>query len=133
MQSYAPPQRHSALFPASAASAREARRFVLGVLEGAGVDDPLLSDRLTLATSELVSNALVHAGSPVEVEVTVDREAITVEVADRSAALPQRTPRPVMSTHGRGLVLVDALAAAWGVGSAPAGPGKTVWVQVTRD
>jgi anti-sigma regulatory factor (Ser/Thr protein kinase) len=125
-------QRRSAVFPASLGSAREARRFVEATLEGAGVEDPALSDRLTLATSELVTNAVVHARSEVEVRITVDDDVVWLEVADRSASLPERMPPSVTSTHGRGLVLVDALAGRWGVAPASAGRGKSVWVEVSR-
>lgn len=126
------PQRYSAAFPASLGSAREARRFVEAALGRAGVQDQALADRLTLATSELVTNAVVHAGSEAEVQITVDQAFVWLEVADKSAALPERTPPSVTSTQGRGLVLVDALARAWGVAPASAGFGKSVWVQVSR-
>ena len=132
MTRYAEAQRYSALFPVSLGSAREARRFVEETLDEAGVEDRVLAERVTLATSELVTNAVVHARSPVEVHVTVDRDSVWVEVADTSAALPERTLPPVTSTHGRGLVLVDALSVAWGVAPASTGPGKSVWVQVSR-
>lgn len=126
------PRRYSALFPASAGSARDARRFVEAALEGARVEDQALSDRLILATSELVTNAVIHAGSEAEVQITVDQDSVWVEVTDRSTALPEPMSPRVTSTHGRGLVLVDAVARAWGVTPASAGFGKSVWVQVSR-
>ncbi|WP_308120631.1 ATP-binding protein [Streptomyces bambusae] len=88
-----------------------------------------LADVAELLTTELVTNALVHTDQGAEVSATLDSGRLRVEVRDHTA----RRPRPYVptaddGTHGRGLVLVDALADAWGVD--PLGGGKVVWFEL---
>jgi DNA-binding NarL/FixJ family response regulator len=110
-------------------SARAARRFVTQALTGAEDDD--LTDTVTLLVSELVTNAVVHAGSDVEVLVRLTATAARVEVTDASARAV--APRAAASddASGRGLALVGSLARRWGVRPVPGG-GKTVWFEVDR-
>lgn len=109
-------------------SAGEARRFVATTLEE-WADGPLL-ETVTLLTSELVTNAIVHAGSEVDVVVRLTDEAARVEVTDRSDLPP--APRVAgEETSGRGLALVEALARRWGTRRQLTG-GKTVWFEVPR-
>ena len=109
-------------------SAGEARRFVATALEE-WAEGPLL-ETVTLLTSELVSNAIVHAGSKVDVVVQLTDEAARVEVTDRSDLPP--APRAAgEETSGRGLALVEALARRWGTRRRLSG-GKTVWFEVGR-
>jgi hypothetical protein len=79
----------------------------------------------------VVTNAVVHASSDVEVLVRLTADAAVVEVTDTSDTAP--TPRVAADedTSGRGMALVDALARSWGVRPAPGG-GKTVWFEVAR-
>jgi DNA-binding NarL/FixJ family response regulator len=110
-------------------SAGEARRFVATALEGWQLG-PLL-ETVTLLTSELVTNAILHAGSEVDVVVRLTGEAARVEVTDRSDLPPApRTPAEEESS-GRGLSLVEALARRWGTRRLVSG-GKTVWFEVPR-
>jgi CheY-like chemotaxis protein len=113
----------------NAASPRAARRFVTEALRMWDLDE--LADSVTLLVSELVTNAIVHAGSDVEVLVRLTGETACVEVTDSSEAPP--TPREAMldETSGRGLALVEAMARRWGVRRLPDG-GKTVWFEVDR-
>ena len=112
-----------------ASSAARARRFVESVLRS--TDDPVvvgLEDTVTLLTSELVANAVLHAGGHIDVHVDVDRGVVRVRVSDRGPGLPARKPDESGATTGRGLVLVDRLARVWGVDRD--GPRKTVWFEV---
>jgi DNA-binding NarL/FixJ family response regulator len=109
---------------------RAARRFVTQALTGFD-DEGDLTDTVTLLVSELVTNAVLHAGSDVEVMVRLTATAARIEVTDDSAEAI--APRDATSEEdsGRGLALVGSLAQRWGVRPAPGG-GKTVWFEVTR-
>ena len=118
-------------FEQDAQSARAARRFVAQVLTGWDDEDSDLLDTVTLLVSELVTNAVIHAGSDVEVMVRLTSTAARIEVTDASAdsIAPRDAGREEDS--GRGLALVGSLAQRWGVRPA-AGGGKTVWFEVNR-
>jgi anti-sigma regulatory factor (Ser/Thr protein kinase) len=82
-----------------------------------------------LLVSELVTNAVRHAGSPLTVAVSIGRAAVRVEVRDRSPRLPAlREQHKAEDEWGRGLVLVDALANRWGAERLPS--GKRVWFEL---
>lgn len=110
------------------ASASAARRFVRAALTGADHGPPsaeLLDDAL-LIVSELVTNAVLHAGTDVVVAVSCLRDSWHIEVRDSSTdhrLLPR--PESTTATGGRGLALVDAYARSWGVERHPS--GKSVW------
>jgi DNA-binding NarL/FixJ family response regulator len=119
----------STSFAGDPRSAGEARRFVAKTLEDWQLG-PLL-DTVTLLTSELVTNAIVHAGSEVDVVVRLTGEAARVEVTDRSAAPPEPRVAGESDSSGRGLALVEALARRWGTRRLASG-GKTVWFEIAR-
>jgi anti-sigma regulatory factor (Ser/Thr protein kinase) len=107
-----------------------ARRLVRAALEagGAQVD----ADVAVLLTSEVVSNALLHARSPMILSVNVERNAVRVAVHDASPASPHvRNYSPTAGT-GRGLHLIDALASHWGQHAAENGTGKWVWFELVE-
>ncbi|MFI5806382.1 ATP-binding protein [Streptomyces sp. NPDC051561] len=84
-----------------------------------------------LLTSELVTNALIHTDCDAELTATLHRSTLRVEVRDYL----ERLPEPKLadcdeSTHGRGLLLVQALADAWGVRMQGRGLGKVVWFEL---
>lgn len=85
---------------------------------------------LEVVTSELVTNAIVHAHSPSVVEVRlVDGECVEVSVTDTDSELPVKRIPYEQHTRGLGLHIVDALCEDWGVRSGATG-GKTVWARV---
>ena len=100
-----------------------ARRFVRDLVLSAG-HERWVGDAL-LGVSELCTNAVLHAHTPFEVTVEVDPDGVCVQVWDDSPALPARRPTDVVSTTGRGLQLLAAVATSSGVQSV--GPTKVVW------
>ena len=113
-------------FPSTPTSAGEARRFVDSVLSEAGLDH--LAYAATMLVSELVANAILHTGTPVSVVVSPDRARARVEIHDGSPQLPIRKNYSTMSGTGRGLVLVERMASAWG--AEPTEDGKVVWFEL---
>jgi len=85
-------------------------------------------DDVLLCVSELAINALLHGVPPhrcFRLELTLTDGVLRVEVHD-SGRGEIRTPDPIPeSDHGRGLLLVAALADDWGVRERD--PGKVVW------
>ena len=112
------------------ASVGVARRFVRDLLDGLdgldGVDEDAL-DTLLLLASELVTNAILHAHTPVELGVCVDGDRALVCVADRMPGSEPLTPRDHSRDRpgGRGLALVADLSDDWGTTTFTG--GKTVW------
>jgi anti-sigma regulatory factor (Ser/Thr protein kinase) len=88
-------------------------------------------DDALLVVSEMVTNAVTHAASPCELRISVSPVAVRVEVVDRGTGTPDPMPPSTTRTGGRGLHLVDALTAAWGVEPQAEG-GKTVWAELLR-
>jgi anti-sigma regulatory factor (Ser/Thr protein kinase) len=110
------------------AAVGEARRFLRRALSDAGVDEEVV-DVVLLLASEVITNAVIHARSSSEIRVMRLPAAVRVEVADTSKALPERRVFDFESASGRGLAIVDAVAARWGVEAIP-GDGKFVWFEV---
>jgi anti-sigma regulatory factor (Ser/Thr protein kinase) len=105
----------------------EARRELRELLRHWG--KPGRSEIAELLTSELVTNALVHTDDDAVLTAVVAPAGLRVEVRDFVARRPElHTPDDDEDTHGRGLVLVESLADAWGV--RPHGVGKSVWFEL---
>ncbi len=123
----------TAAFQPEPAAAAAARRFVRETLNSWQLPcrDDLVSDAVLL-TSELVTNAVVHAGTGIQVVCRLDRASVEVSVLDRHPArmIPDppsgsaRSDRP----SGRGLLLPGALSSSWGVAYGPA--AKVVWFRL---
>ncbi|MFB9592105.1 MULTISPECIES: ATP-binding protein [Streptomyces] len=89
------------------------------------------ADVAELLITEVVTNALVHTDEGAEVSATVRAGRLRVEVRDHAGRLPRpHVPSADDGTHGRGLVLVQALADAWGVDPLTRGRGKVVWFEL---
>lgn len=124
-----PPAAVSRRFPDGPASAAAARRFVRTALDGAARD---LVDTAQLLVSELVTNAVLHARTEVEVSVARLEGRVRVGVGDRRPGrglVPQRCS-PYAGT-GQGLVLVEQLASPFGADGGDG--GKTVWFELWHD
>ena len=114
--------------PADGRSASRSRRIVAQALEEASLED--LIDEALLLVTELVTNAVVHAGTELELEISTDPDRLRVEVSDRSpGTLPSVQEAPSETREGgRGIFLLDALATEWG--TRHFGTGKSVWFQL---
>ena len=128
----------TAAYQAEPAAAAAARRFVRETLRSwplPGYDDrpDTVIDDAVLLTSELVTNAIVHAGTSVHVTCRLSAEAVEIVVLDGKPAqlipdAPRPTGDPAECTSGRGLHLPAELASAWGVTYARA--AKAVWFRI---
>lgn len=103
-----------------------ARRFVMDAVHRLGRD--AAADVAELLTSEVVTNAVLHAGTAVQLRVLGEQGAVRIEVTDGSVAAPARRHYSPEAATGRGLGLVEALATDWG--TTAANGGKTVWFTV---
>lgn len=112
--------------PPRAASASAARRLVAQALEATPY--AVVVDDAVVAVSELVTNALVHAGTEIAVQVRVDERGLLVEVHDGNPQVPVVRRHARESGTGRGLHMVDGLADEWGVYHR--GDGKVVWFRI---
>jgi anti-sigma regulatory factor (Ser/Thr protein kinase) len=109
----------------------DARHFVGARLVNWGLER--VSETAVLLTSEVVSNAILHAGphrsgAGLTVHLYGDSAMVRVEVADWSTNVPVLGDIAVGGLSGRGLVLLDALASSWG--STPNREGKSVWFEI---
>ncbi|MGW7284774.1 ATP-binding protein [Streptomyces sp. NPDC054847] len=124
-------------FTATPRGARLARRLVSHRLHDWGHPyDSAASETMTLIAAELVANAVRHGhvpGRDFHVRLAASPARLRIDVTDtRTVKRPARGTRPDSggAESGRGLVLVEALAADWGVSPRSAAPGKTVWAVV---
>lgn len=126
--------RAAATFEPVGRSVATARGFVRDTLQGWGLAD-LIEDAVVL-TSELVTNAVVHAGTAAEVRCLKDAEGVRVEVVDQhpERVLPLtdigRGQLDISSEGGRGLILCAALASRWG--AEYTATDKCVWFRLTQ-
>jgi DNA-binding NarL/FixJ family response regulator len=119
----------SGRLPADLRSAGEARRIVRETLDGWTDEDRI--DDIILCVSELVTNAVVHAGSSPRVVVHVRPALIHVEISDDSEAHPVMRGAGPEDTSGRGMSILSAFSDRWG-SLRRSGGGKTVWFDVAR-
>jgi anti-sigma regulatory factor (Ser/Thr protein kinase) len=107
--------------PSSVSAARHWVRALLQVNEGEA-----LARDAELCVSELAANAVRHARTDFEVEVTDDAGVVRVAVRDESSGPVRARSAPAFESTGRGLSIVDAISRCWGVIDDPPA-GKTVW------
>lgn len=106
---------------------REGRRYVQRELIAVGAAE--LVDDAVLVAGELLANALQHGRAPVDLTVSASPDRVRIDVADASPRTPVRPQASTTNMTGRGLALVQALCARWGVRPGP-GVGKTVWAEL---
>jgi DNA-binding NarL/FixJ family response regulator len=108
-------------------SPRDARRFARDLLSDQMEE---LLETVDLLLTEMVTNAIVHAGSATTVSIQLLKDRVHVEVLDQSrhTAVPRQSDEDAET--GRGLFLVEALAEAWG--TTWVADGKIVWFDVER-
>ena len=112
--------------PARPSSSREARLWVSARLSELRLEP--LADAVELLTSEVVTNALIHAGTPMVLRLRREGPGVVIEVQDGSSLPPARRHYSATATTGRGVEVLDSLADAWGW--RPDDDGKTVWFRV---
>ncbi|MFI9309402.1 SpoIIE family protein phosphatase [Streptomyces triculaminicus] len=124
--------RAAATFEPVGRSVAAARAFVRDTLQGWGFPD-IIDDAVVL-TSELVTNAVVHAGTHADVLCVRMNTGVRVEVADRypEREVPLQEPGRQFGSldreGGRGLLLCAAIASRWGVEYTAT--AKTVWFRL---
>ncbi|MET9351286.1 ATP-binding SpoIIE family protein phosphatase [Streptomyces termitum] len=110
----------------------EAREQVRQLLHDWADGDQL--DAAVLMVSEMVTNVLVHTDGDAlltaQVAAGEEGRRLRVEVSDASDELPHKRHPGEMASSGRGLVLMEMLADAWGV--EPRGEGKTIWFELSE-
>jgi anti-sigma regulatory factor (Ser/Thr protein kinase) len=122
-------------YPATAGSPAAARAMVLERLQALGCAD--VAEVVCLLTSELVTNAVIHAATSLTIRLRVEPDLVRVEVEDGGAWSDQVELQAVgspadspdaLAPAGRGLQIVESLSAHWGV--MPARRGTTVWFEL---
>ncbi len=117
--------------PADSSSPGAARRWLRGRLDVGELGAEIEVGDIELCVSELVSNAVLHAGTDCRLRITTEDGRVRVEIHDGDARrLPAKRAYDQASVTGRGLHLVERLSARWGVDVD--GEGKTVWFEVDR-
>ena len=115
--------------PQDLGSVRTARRFVretLGQWDLTGILDDAL-----LVVSELAANAITHAGSDYQVRLSSTARSLRIEVRDGGVGTPEPQPKSLTSERGRGLLMVAAISASWGIERSE-GRRKLVWAELSR-
>jgi anti-sigma regulatory factor (Ser/Thr protein kinase) len=117
------------LLPGDVTTPAAARRFVRAALESVEAD-PVVIETAELLTTELVTNAIVHAGSKSHLFIRAAKGVVRVEITDPDDRLPAMAAPDTDAPGGRGLIIVNGLASAWGVEATTKG-GKTVWFELS--
>jgi anti-sigma regulatory factor (Ser/Thr protein kinase) len=113
--------------PRSPAAVSRVRRALGALLHRLGVR-PDACDAALLVAHELVVNGVEHGRTGVRLTVGLVADAIRIDVHDGSPVQPRLQPRDPAAPRGRGLQMVEGLAANWGWRLD--GDGKTVWAEV---
>ena len=112
--------------PGQPAGAADARRFVRATLLAWGLAQR--GDSLVLVADELLTNAIKHAATDIELRLCRLAGRLVIEVRDEDARLPRLAVAARYDERHRGLLIVQRLASRWGV--RPVGNGKVVWAEI---
>ena len=118
---------------AEPASVGQARRFARQNLLAWELEE--LIDPVCLLTSELATNAVLHARTAYAVIMTRGEGVLRVDVLDDSPVTPERRRNSALAATGRGVALVETLATDWGATDEAglAGFVKGVWFSLRLD
>ncbi|MGI8491231.1 MAG: ATP-binding protein [Acidimicrobiales bacterium] len=123
-----PPRRAQVVLPADVKSVPRARGFVGQMLAVWHCEDP--EEIVALLTSEVVTNAVRHAATVIQLAVQLEDEGLVlVETVDDHPAVPMLRELHTDREDGRGMWMVERLAQRWGVRPLPDGR-KVVWFEV---
>jgi anti-sigma regulatory factor (Ser/Thr protein kinase) len=120
------------ILPSTPYSVQIARFYIRAALDYHGLGE--YTEDVVAATSELVSNAVVHAGGrafDLELLRLEGSSAVMIVVTDPCPLPPIKRGPAAGAEHGRGLLVVEALSARWGW--TPRNPGKAVFAIFTRE
>lgn len=92
--------------------------------------EPAVRADACLILTEIVTNALVHARTMITVAIECGDTAVAVAVTDNSSQLPLPEHPDDLQESGRGLLLIDRLATAWGYDTSSDGQGKVIWFRI---
>lgn len=126
----------SAEFPAVLESVHGARDLLARLADEWKLDESTRAPA-DLAVSELVTNALLHAGTPIRLRVSRLGGGVKVEVFDGDRRLPvvsSASPESLLANRsmtGRGLALIATISDRWGAD--PVGGGKVIWAELGTD
>ena len=111
---------------ATAKSVRDARGSMRRLFESWGLES--MAETAELCTSELATNAVLHARSPVLLVASRTPQGVRIEVQDEAPGVVEAGSLETAGERGRGLALVNALASCWGVDQNEG--GKSVWFEL---
>lgn len=114
---------HAVTLPPHDHSPARGRQFVREALFSTARQDVV--DIAVLLASELITNAILHGRSEVELTVEINSAGVKVSAADMNSRLPVMQSIDELALDGRGIAIVNLLASSWGV-TATEG-GKIVW------
>lgn len=112
--------------PPEPRSATRARNLTREFLAPSCPDDAI--ETAALLVTELVTNAVLHARTPMVLEVELSPGRVHLSVADLSTARPVTRTLEMDAATGRGLVLVEELSTSWGIERFDS--GKQVWCEI---
>lgn len=127
-------ERSHARLPADRHSPSAARQLIGSACRAWHLDD--LADNAMVVASELVSNAVEHARTELDLAVIAGPGSLKISVRDRVVGIPHPAPVPApadlpgLPERGRGLPIIEALALDWG--HLTFGDGKTVWATIGK-
>jgi hypothetical protein len=124
---YGPVIEHRTHLPAHASSAAAARRAARSALAEWGLT--ALDDTVSLLVTELVSNGVRHAQTPLELILSRDGPCLRIALADGDPRPPVPRVRQELTVGGWGLTLIDCLSSGWGT-EVDGTRGKTVWFEI---
>ncbi len=117
----------SASFPATNDAPRLSRRFVRDTLTQWCATD--LVSAAQLAVSEIVTNAVLHAVSPIEIQLSWIDTTLRIEILDGTSAVPAINDAAT-DQHGDALRIIEELVGAWG--TTEHNDGKAIWLTIDR-
>jgi len=107
--------------------AGQARRHVAQACEGLSRD---VVEIAQLLTTELVTNAIDHGAGEITLDITREPQDLRVDVTDAAPGRPRAADATPDQTRGRGMLIVESLASAWGIEPPSGSRRKSVWFKL---